>query len=155
KFSKLDILQSSIKEIKSLELFNNDGIDLIVSNPPYISPMEYNNNLDPDVKLWEDKFALMANDDGTEFHNRIAYLASNYLIRRRRNNNNKFKFHDDDEENQEIIIKKYQIPQLVMEIGGSHQVEKVIHYLNKYHFGWTQIWKDATGKERCIVARLE
>jgi len=45
--------------------------DLIVSNPPYITDAEYV-NLPDDVRLWEDKRALVADDDGLEFYKRIA-----------------------------------------------------------------------------------
>ncbi|CAG8785058.1 14217_t:CDS:2, partial [Acaulospora morrowiae] len=69
-FLHLDILQTPISEIKSFvqkatkynydeeNEFNQDnGFDLIVSNPPYITHNEYA-TLDPDVRLWEDKCAL-------------------------------------------------------------------------------------------------
>jgi release factor glutamine methyltransferase len=44
--------------------------DIIVSNPPYISQEEYN-NLPFEVRGFEPKSALLAGDDGTEFHRAI------------------------------------------------------------------------------------
>lgn len=186
----MDILQSSIEEIKSLiknsTIANvttpnvnklekkdddgndvdegrgddeDDGFDLIVSNPPYISPREYQ-TLDPDVRLWEDRCALIANDDGTEFHNRIAYLAANHLLKGRKQRSGgsgRISWRGSSDKNnisEGETMNEFQYPQLVMEIGGSHQVEKVIHHLRKHNFGWAQIWKDAAGKERCVIARL-
>jgi release factor glutamine methyltransferase len=45
--------------------------DLIVSNPPYVTESEYT-ALSDDVRLWEDKRALIARDQGLEFYKRIA-----------------------------------------------------------------------------------
>ncbi|CAG8624888.1 1740_t:CDS:1, partial [Acaulospora morrowiae] len=104
----------------------------------------------PDVRLWEDKCALVADDNGTVFHSRIAYLASKYLLKKKyRISHNKITkdiLHNDN--------IRTSAPHIVMEIGGGHQVKKVINDLKKYGFGCTEIWKDAMNKERCIVARI-
>jgi len=46
------------------------SIDLIVSNPPYLSSSEWE-SLDPSVKEWEDKRALIADDDGLAIYKAI------------------------------------------------------------------------------------
>ncbi|KAI9256693.1 S-adenosyl-L-methionine-dependent methyltransferase [Sporodiniella umbellata] len=49
--------------------------DLIVSNPPYVTHEEYK-ELTPDVKQWEDKRALVADDQGTRIHRQLIEIAS-------------------------------------------------------------------------------
>ncbi len=45
--------------------------DIIICNPPYISNKEYN-DLEPEVKNHEPKLALVAEDDGLQFYQRLA-----------------------------------------------------------------------------------
>lgn len=52
--------------------------DLIVSNPPYISPTEYL-ALETSVQGYEPRLALLAEDDGLSIYKRIIERASNYL----------------------------------------------------------------------------
>lgn len=52
--------------------------DLIVSNPPYISPAEYE-SLETRVQRYEPKLALWAEDDGLAVYKRIIDKASIYL----------------------------------------------------------------------------
>lgn len=52
--------------------------DLIVSNPPYVSPQEYE-KLDKNVKDYEPKSALYAGQNGLEFHKRIAEEVAKFL----------------------------------------------------------------------------
>ncbi|RIA97718.1 S-adenosyl-L-methionine-dependent methyltransferase, partial [Glomus cerebriforme] len=137
-FSKLDILNASQNEIdlfvkKSTE--NGKGFNMILSNPPYVTHKEYE-TLTDDVKLWEDKIALIADKDGIAFHERIAHLATK---------NNGLLYIKDNMQND--------LPQLIMEIGGSHQVKKVIDYLKNCGFKHLEIWKDAAKKDRCVVAK--
>ena len=63
------------------DLFENlpqQKFDLIVSNPPYISPIEYE-QLDNSVKKYEDKNALTAGDNGLEIIKKIIKNSLNYL----------------------------------------------------------------------------
>ncbi|CAG8447934.1 14932_t:CDS:2 [Acaulospora colombiana] len=162
-FLKFDILEASIKEVKSFvrEIKYNcdeekgEGFDLIVSNPPYIARNEYA-TLDADVRLWEDEFALVADDNGTAFHNRITYLASRYLLRRKNYLPDDYHIKGERIISQHNVIKdmydemsRMSIPQIVMEIGGGHQVEKVTNDLKKHGFRRTEIWTDAANKESC------
>ncbi|CAO3616508.1 unnamed protein product [Cunninghamella echinulata] len=121
----------------SLLLLNNEAterIDLFVSNPPYVTHEEYN-ELDPEVKQWEDKCALVADHQGTFIHKKIIQLVSQHK--------RQFKVHDKDEE---------KLPSLVMEIGGEHQVLTLTEELKKYDFKNIQVWKDLAGKDRLVLA---
>ncbi|CAG8603681.1 7628_t:CDS:2 [Cetraspora pellucida] len=136
-FFHLDIMKSTDEQIHEF-IRKNNGYDLVVSNPPYISHDEYL-TLDEDVRLWEDKSALLADENGTIFHSRIAYLTTKYLLRK----NSPF-----------INVWKNKVPQLVIEIGGSHQIFKVVEQLKRNNFKFIDIWKDSAGKDRCIIASL-
>jgi release factor glutamine methyltransferase len=52
--------------------------DIIVSNPPYISSAEYE-KLDEEIRLFEPKLALLAEEDGLEFYQRILQTAPDFL----------------------------------------------------------------------------
>jgi len=54
------------------------AFDVIASNPPYVSPDEYQ-NLMPEVRNFEPKEALFAADDGTFFHKKIIADADKFL----------------------------------------------------------------------------
>ena len=45
----------------------NDCYDIIVTNPPYLSEYEYN-KVQPEIKKYEPKIALIANDNGYSFY---------------------------------------------------------------------------------------
>jgi release factor glutamine methyltransferase len=55
-----------------------DGIEMIVSNPPYI-PSEELERLPPEVRNFEPRLALDGGGDGLEFHRAIARLAVSRL----------------------------------------------------------------------------
>ncbi|KAI8148146.1 S-adenosyl-L-methionine-dependent methyltransferase, partial [Fennellomyces sp. T-0311] len=83
------LIRNSVLRFKQIDVFddqamNLDPFDLIVSNPPYITRDEYE-HLDPDVKQWEDVRALVADQEGTAIHRRIATLASNGLLKSNQN----------------------------------------------------------------------
>lgn len=54
------------------------AFDVIVANPPYISEHEFI-SVEPSVKLWEDRQALVATHDGYELLERIIAQAPEYL----------------------------------------------------------------------------
>jgi release factor glutamine methyltransferase len=67
---KLAQKNADLNGVKNIEFVESDvfsnfnkKIDLIVSNPPYISEKDYQ-NLDKMVKDWEDKIALMVQEEG-------------------------------------------------------------------------------------------
>ncbi|KAI8342105.1 S-adenosyl-L-methionine-dependent methyltransferase [Chlamydoabsidia padenii] len=105
------------------------SFDLVVSNPPYVTHDEYT-SLDPDVKQWEDRQALVADLQGTQLHRRLIQLVSR----------NKQQQSDGD------------LPTIVMEIGGEHQVPVLQEQLDYYGFNNIKVWKDLAGKDRVVLA---
>ncbi|KAK9767661.1 hypothetical protein K7432_002383 [Basidiobolus ranarum] len=125
-FKLLDILNDS-----SMAKFIEGGAyDMIISNPPYITRDEYR-TLSPEVKLWEDCNALVADDDGMLFHKRLAVLAKQLSSK----------------------TKIPSIPRLAMEIGGEHQVEPLVNFLKDHQFESVQVWADLAGRDRVIAAQ--
>jgi release factor glutamine methyltransferase len=53
-------------------------LDVICSNPPYVSAAEFD-KLPPDIREHEPRVALLAGEDGTEFHRKLLRLAPAYL----------------------------------------------------------------------------
>ena len=79
--NKLDLVRKVI--IRKSNLFSKirdiEKFDLIVSNPPYI-PIKEENNLQKEVRDFEPKEALFANDeDGIEFYEKIIATSPNFL----------------------------------------------------------------------------
>ena len=124
-----------IKNIKFVEsdLFSNfnEKIDLIVSNPPYISLKDYE-NLDASVKNWEDKIALAAEDDGLFIIKKIIEQSKNYLYK-------------------DSILKN--MPRVFIEIDV-YQGKKVLEIFRKNEFNG-EILKDYAGKDRLAAALLK
>ena len=115
------------KKIKFLNIdvdkYLANKYDLIVSNPPYIKDIEIL-SLNKDVKLNEPKLALSGGKSGL---------------------NKVFK-----------VIKKSQEllktnGKLILEIGDK-QSKKVKKYLIKNNFNQIKIFKDLSGKKRCVVS---
>lgn len=100
--------------------------DLIVANPPYLSQNEWT-ELSPDVQLWEDKAALLAENDGLEFYEKIISQAKFWL-------------------------KPDGLNWLVLEIGHN-QAEKVCEFLIEQGFQINQIFIDSFQKSRAIFSR--
>ena len=116
-----------LKKIKFMNIdvdkYFANKYDLIVSNPPYIKDSEIL-SLDKDVKLNEPKLALSGGKSGL---------------------NKVFK-----------VIKKSQEllktnGKLILEIGDK-QSREVKKYLIKNNFNQIKIFKDLSGKKRCVVS---
>ena len=128
KVAKLNAeMHQVLKKIKFLNIdvdkYFANKYDLVVSNPPYIKDSEIL-SLDKDVKLNEPKLALSGGKSGL---------------------NKVFK-----------VIKKSQKllktnGKLILEIGDK-QSKEVKKYLIKNNFNQIQIFKDLSGKDRCIVS---
>jgi protein-(glutamine-N5) methyltransferase, release factor-specific len=58
--------------------FTGEKADIIISNPPYISPEEYE-TLDPSVKDYDPKMALVAEDEGLYFYKQFATKSPYFL----------------------------------------------------------------------------
>ncbi|MEX0672093.1 MAG: peptide chain release factor N(5)-glutamine methyltransferase [Candidatus Babeliales bacterium] len=109
----------------------NVQFDLIVANPPYIDEAEWK-TLDPSVRDWEDKKALIADDHGYALIKKIIDEAPAFL-----------------NYNEELIYKK--IENLWLEIG--HQQGKTTkELLKKRGYATIAIQKDLSGKDRVAKA---
>ena len=106
-----------------VDKYFSNKYDLIVSNPPYIKNSELL-SLDEDVKCYEPKLALLGGFSGLEFFFRII------------NKSNK-------------LLKKN--GKLILEIGH-RQGKKIKKYLKLNGFNQIKIYKDLSGKERCIIS---
>jgi release factor glutamine methyltransferase len=102
--------------------------DVIISNPPYLSSNEYE-ELGLDVKLWEDKNALVADDIGMKFYKKILSNACKHLNR-----------------------YDYAIPQIVLEIGPAQSLIEGV--LQEFGYSDFEIYKDMQGRNRWIAIYL-
>jgi release factor glutamine methyltransferase len=98
-------------------------IDVIVSNPPYIAEAEWL-TLQPEVRLFEPRAALVAGPQGTELHERLLQEAARYLA-----------------------------PggALIMEIGAgqARAMQRTVGQIPEYRFH--QLVYDAAGLERVVI----
>lgn len=98
-------------------------IDVIVSNPPYIAEDEWA-TLQPEVRLFEPRAALVAGPQGTELHERLLRESSRYLL-----------------------------PggELIMEIGAGQAlaIRRIVDQIPGYRF--RRSIYDAAGLERVVV----
>ena len=115
------------KKIKFLNIdvdkYFANKYDLIVSNPPYIKDSEIL-SLDKDVKLNEPKLALSGGKSGL---NKVFKVIK---------------------KSQKLLKTK---GKLILEIGDK-QSKEVKKYLIKNNFNQIKIFKDLSGKDRCIVS---
>ena len=122
-------VQERIQWIHSDLLMDYTGdkkIDLIVSNPPYITTDDYH-ALDLDVKGHEPILALEGGIDGLDFYRKITTQAKEYLT---------------------------QGGMLAYEIGYN-QGEAVAELLKENGFTQIEIIKDLAHKDRIVLGRLE
>jgi len=98
-------------------------IDVIVSNPPYIAEADWA-TLQPEVRLFEPRGALVAGPQGTELHERLLQEAGRYLA-----------------------------PggALIMEIGAGQAcaMRRIVDQISGY--GFHQLLYDAAGLERVVI----
>ena len=115
------------KKVKFINIdvdkYFSNKYDLIISNPPYIKNSELL-SLDKDVKLNEPKLALSGGSSGLEIFFKIINKCETLL-----KNNGK----------------------IVLEIGHK-QGKELSKYLNLNGFNQTKIYKDLSGKDRCLVS---
>lgn len=69
--AKLNRVEVTLLQGDLLEPFKGEKADWIICNPPYVSEEEYG-ELDPSVKDFEPKLALVGGPRGTEFYERLA-----------------------------------------------------------------------------------
>jgi release factor glutamine methyltransferase len=131
--SEKNKLKNKIENIKFIQsdLYENipekSRFDLIVSNPPYIREAEYE-KLEKSVTDWEDKSALVADENGLEFYKEIIEGAHLYLK-------------DDSSISSRIVLE-----------FGLDQAEQIKNSLLEKQFDSIEIHRDAMGKERWVSA---
>ena len=108
--------------------------DIIVSNPPYISQVEYL-QLDQSVADWEDRNALVAADDGLAIIKQIIAQAPQCI-----------------QTNNEMRTKN--IPQVVIEIGYA-QGTAVRELMGAAGYNDVLVHKDLEGKDRFVTGRVD
>ena len=96
--------------------------DVVVSNPPYLSEMEYNNT-SSEIRLFEPKIALIALKNGLEFYERISDILPSLLT----NNARAF-----------------------LEIGHS-QAQKIINIFESKNLNCLKIAKDIQNLDRVLI----
>ena len=128
--TNITFLQSDLFE----SISSNLKFDLIVSNPPYIDPNQWE-SLENSVKNWEDKNALIAPDHGLALIKKIIEIAPHYL-------------------NQNKARAQKGIPQLVFEID-TNQAAPIIAYMKKHNYSDITVIKDLQAKDRVISGRID
>ncbi len=108
--------------------------DIIVSNPPYITPSEFT-ELDKMVTNWEDHGALVAADDGLAIIKKIIAQAPQCI-----------------QPNNEM--KNKNIPQVVIEIGYA-QGAVVRDLMEAARYNDVLVHKDLEGKDRFVTGRVD
>lgn len=127
--STISFIQSDIFDA----LDPSTKFDLIVANPPYITQLEWS-RLDPLVKNWEQRDALVANDDGLAIIKKIILGAFSHLKK-----NKQMAVHD--------------IAQLYIEIGYT-QGPSVKQLMSDAGFVNVTIEKDLEGKDRIVSGSM-
>ena len=122
--AKLHQLENKIKFFNiDIDKFNSNKYDLIISNPPYINKVDLS-RLDDDVKLYEPRLALYGGVTGFDEIKKIIYKSSKLL--------------------------KYN-GKLIIEIGDK-QKNYTIKILQRNGYYINKIFKDFSGKDRCLVS---
>ncbi len=80
KFNNIKFIECDIIQPEDSEFFKqyNNKINLVISNPPYISEKDYE-NLSREVKEYEPKNALLGGKTGLEVYEKILYKIKPYL----------------------------------------------------------------------------
>ncbi|KAJ2714665.1 hypothetical protein H4R19_001611 [Coemansia spiralis] len=141
-FHQLDLLAADA--LSRLEAIRPTGWDMVVANPPYVTPAEYR-ELDPDVRDWEDVQALVPmplrvadelDPSGVMFIERLAVLAKGLRLSRA---------------GQAGPLASAKLPWLVVEIGGQKQVEPTRQAMHDNGLDRTEVWKDMAGTDRVVL----
>lgn len=111
-----------------------DKYDLVVTNPPYIRAKDWE-TLDPEVRLWEDRKALVAGEDGLQIARALIGRMPDLLVN--------FQPHGVDKRLNE---------HMVMELGDEAQFEEMIQEAKRV--GMTALTRrDLFGRLRYLVCR--
>ncbi|KAJ1951334.1 hypothetical protein EC988_004076 [Linderina pennispora] len=124
--------------------------DMIISNPPYVTPAEYR-DLDPDVKDWEDRRSLVP----------LPYMADPVTVKDEELDPSGIAFIVNlAKMARQLGLDKYdphvgKLPRLVVEIGGEHQVEPVRQAMHDQGLNSTEVWKDMAGTDRVVLGYVK
>lgn len=134
--TQLNCIKNKIKNVTIIksDLFHNlqpHSYNIIFSNPPYIDENVWN-TLDPVVKKWEDKNALVGDNKGLAFYEKIIKEAPMYLKK-------------------ESVVQD--VARLYLEIGYD-QKETVTQLFKKQGFNTIECQVDFAGHDRMISACL-
>jgi release factor glutamine methyltransferase len=111
-------------------ILNQDTpFDLIVTNPPYISPDTWN-DLSPTVAHWEDRGALVAGNQGMELIQKITFQAPFYLTKK-------------------SPLTLYGLPRLIMEIGYD-QAQATRKLFIEAGFSTVKVLTDSAQRDRVV-----
>ncbi|KAJ2460809.1 hypothetical protein GGF42_000605 [Coemansia sp. RSA 2424] len=129
------------------------GWDMIVSNPPYVTPAEYG-GLDADVREWEDIRALVPLPPGTAdphsvadkdldpsgmaFVVQLAKLAKELGLASK-------------DQSSDTLLQTSDLPRLVVEIGGTEQAQSTCQIMHDHGLSSTEVWKDMAGTDRVVL----
>ncbi|KAA8896004.1 S-adenosyl-L-methionine-dependent methyltransferase [Sphaerosporella brunnea] len=97
-------------------------VDVVISNPPYISADGYKRETTRSVRNWEPRLALEAENGGDVFYPRIGGIAM-----------------------------ELGADAVVAEVGGWDQAERVQAYWKEMGWIGTAVWKDFAGRGRTVV----
>jgi release factor glutamine methyltransferase len=127
--TNITIVQSDLFSIVPREV----KFDLIVSNPPYISPQEWT-MLEESVRRWEDTSALVAEQGGLALLKKIIQEAPAWLSC-----------------NKEMGVRG--IPELVLEIGST-QGEAVSSLCREFGYREIMVHEDQFKRDRFVTASI-
>lgn len=133
--AKKNALHNNVSNIKFIasDLFRNIpstlSFDMIIANPPYIGQQEWH-TLEPSVREWEDRVALIADNEGTGILRDIIIRAPNYL-------------------NPHQELSAHLLPHLAVEIG-CEQGPIIESLFQEAGFCDTVIEKDLQGHDRVV-----
>ncbi|EWC44828.1 hypothetical protein DRE_06466 [Drechslerella stenobrocha 248] len=142
-FTKLDLLATDHSAALSTiaSFFNHDFtsgrepesvVDIIIANPPYISPQGYWKDTSRSVRLYEPELALvpppLPKPHGSDYLQEDSFYPAI-----------------------ESLATKLRAPGLVLETGGNDQSARVQHMLAQRNWE-TSIWTDFAGIHRNVVA---
>jgi len=121
--SNISFVQSDLYQALSKE----QVFDIIISNPPYLSEESYENVSD-EIRIWEDKQALVAQHDGMALYEKIIAQSHNFLKQTNKG------------------------PHLVLEIGIDQNTIKELFI--QAGFTNIEIHNDMSGKKRWITGSI-
>ena len=108
--------------------------DLILCNPPYITPEDYR-DLDDSVKEWEDRRALVAEDYGLELIKKIITAAPPYFKKNKK-------------------LSQHTINQLYIEVGHK-QIVPVVECMNANSYNSIQVYTDMYDNNRVVSGSIQ